>query len=65
MFKPESGECSFATAERTQKFPMGQFPEVSSVSKPPHTTTKHKRGGIHEFARVLANTSCRAAAHLV
>ena len=30
VFSPGTGECTFATAERTQKFPLGQFPEVTS-----------------------------------
>jgi hypothetical protein len=30
VFSPGSGEVTFATAERTQKFPLGAFPDVTS-----------------------------------
>lgn len=30
VFSPASGEVTFATAERTQKYPLGAFPEVTS-----------------------------------
>ena len=30
VFPPGAAECTFATAERTQKFALGQFPEVTS-----------------------------------
>ena len=30
VFSPGSGEVTFATPERTQKFPLGAFPEVTS-----------------------------------